>query len=263
MTVSSAAPSVLDGVSAPVEAGRVGRRSSAPTGPARARCCAPSPPGAAAADDHDRRRRRHAFARRRAGAADRLVPQTPSLPPEMTVGRVRAARPDAAPRLPRAREPARPRDRRRALGRLELVDWPGGASGRSAAASCSGSCSPGPWPRKRRCCCWTSPPARSTSAAARRRWSSSTRCDARRPHRARRDARPDARRPVRRPAAAAGPGPHRCGRRRAGGAHRRAHLPALRRLGARAAGRERVRGRHSGPAAGSRGGARLRLAPPR
>ena len=86
------------------------------------------------ADRAERRRQEHAAARDRAAscafegsielggraasrdsagatsrAASRFVPQSPLLPPEMRVARVRAARPHAAHRAASLREPARPR----------------------------------------------------------------------------------------------------------------------------------------------------------
>ena len=154
--------------------------SSGPTGPARRRCSAPPPASSATTGTIRIDGRPPSGLRRRALA--RLVayvPQQPELPPDMTRGRLRAARPDPAHRLPADRDAGGPGDLRRAAG----PDGPGpdGRPARSArcpAASCSGWCWPGRWPRRPRSCCSTSRPARWTWAAGWTPWNWWTSCAA-------------------------------------------------------------------------------------
>ena len=106
-----------------------------------------------------------------------LMPQRPVVPDGISVRELVAL--GRTPHLRRfGTESATDRDAvERTLDRLDLRRARRPSRRRAVrAASCSGWCSPGRWPRSRRCCCSTSRPAPSTSATSRAFSTWSTRC---------------------------------------------------------------------------------------
>ena len=124
-----------------------------------------------------RRRPTCATARPGAGPAGRLRAADAGAAAGHHGRRVRAARAHPAPRLPRRPRPSRtgPGPTRRRAARRRPLRRAGGWR-RCPAASGSGWCWPGRWPRSRGCCCSTSRPRCWTSATSSRCSSWSTTC---------------------------------------------------------------------------------------